>query len=116
MTGALPIEARRALNAGSRGHQAHKRRTVGPVIHLEGHTVYLAQANQPYGRATSARSYLTHVTGSLYLAWRRGRYVGALLKWRCGGSTNRFTLLGEPNSPLCPICVAAAVRNPRAAP
>lgn len=110
----LHIETRRALNAAARGHHAHKRRTPGPVIRWEGHTVNLAQHRQPYGRSTHGRGYLTHVAGALYLAWRRGRYAGALIRWRCGGTTNHFQLLGEPNSPLCPICVAIAMRNPNA--
>jgi hypothetical protein len=114
---ALDIEVRRALNAGSRGHWAHKRRNNGPVITWDhGITVYRATANQPYGRSTQSRSYLTHVTSTLYLAWRGGHHAGALIKWRCGGSTNHFRLLAEPDSPLCPICLAVAVRSLRGTP
>jgi hypothetical protein len=108
----LDIETRRALNAAAGGHHTHKRTTPGPVIRWEGRIVHLARAKQPYGRSTHARGYLTHVCGPLYLAWRRGRHVGAMVRWRCGGTTNHFVLLAEPNSPLCPICVALTVRSP----
>lgn len=97
----------RALHAASRGHAKHKA-THGPVIDWCGRTVYKAQPRQPYGRSTHARGYLTHLTTHLYIAWRHGALVGQLVRWRCGGSTEHFVLLAEPNSPLCPVCVAYA--------
>jgi hypothetical protein len=101
------VEVTRALNAASRGH-ARWRRTEGRIIDWYGVSVYYAKPNQPYGRSTQARGYLTHLVAHGYLAWRSGRLAGQMIRWRCGGSTQHFVLLGEPNSPLCPVCVALA--------
>lgn len=102
------LDTTRALVAASRGHAKYKA-TRGPVIDWCGRTVYKAEPRQPYGRSTHAKGYLTHLNAHLYIAWRQGKPVGQLMRWRCGGSTQHFVLLAEPTSPLCPVCVAMLI-------
>lgn len=98
------IDTTRALNAASR----HRPKATGDgrVVLLYGRSVHHATPNRPYGRSTHARGYLTHIATRMYVAWMTGRHVGHMVWWRCGGSTQHFVLLAEPNSPLCPVCVA----------
>jgi hypothetical protein len=102
------IDTTRALNAAGRCGHAKFRRTHGHIITWYGRAVYYARPKMPYGRSTQARAYMTHLTTHGYIAWRGGRAVGAMVWWRCGGSTQHFELLAEPSSPLCPVCVGRA--------
>lgn len=88
-----------ALNAISR------RRGPKPPYTYAGRCVVRGAARLPYGRSTHARGFLTHVVEGVYTAWMSGRLVGMMVRWRCGPMTDRFRLMDEPNSPLCPVCV-----------
>ena len=101
------IETARALNIAAR--RSRFKPTRGPIFEHAGRTVYLGEATRPYGRSINAQGYLTHCTGRVYLAWIRGRLVGQLARWRCGGGSMTFTLLDEPTSPMCAVCFALTV-------
>ena len=108
------LEIVRALNAASLPTQArtgrHRWRLVAPC-RTRGFEITVGSTRLPYGRSTNGNGYLTHVVTGLLLAWRRGRMVGAQVRWRCGARTMYFRLIDEPDSVLCPVCTLQ--RGPR---
>jgi hypothetical protein len=106
------IETVRALYGASRCRARWRTTRIGPVYERLGRTVYYARPNRPYGRSTQARAYLTHIPAHVYVAWRGGRIVGQLVRWRCGGDSKSFEFTVEPTSPLCPVCLAGAIGRP----
>lgn len=89
----------RALNAMSR------RRGPTPPYTYAGRRVTRGSTRLPYGRSSHARGFLTHVVEGVYMAWMAGELAGTMVRWRCGPMTDRFRLLDEPSSPLCPVCM-----------
>ncbi len=66
----------------------------------------------PYGRSTHRTGYLTHLVGSVYVAWRQGVFQAMYVRWRCGGYTLRFRLTAEPDSTVCPACTIDRLPRP----
>jgi hypothetical protein len=105
----VDADTARALYGAARCHARWRNTRPGLVYSHGGRAVYYARPNRPYGRSMQARGYLTHAPAHIYLAWRRGRIIGRLVKWRCGGDSKHFELLAEPTSPMCPVCLAAVI-------
>lgn len=98
-----------ALNAADR--RKGPRRLMPPY---RWGTLYVTEAapRRPYGRSTHASAYLTHLVVAVYIAWRRGKPVGVLARWRCGAGTPHFRLVDEPDSVVCPACMLERVGRP----
>lgn len=90
-----------AINAASR---RNGRRLV-PPYRYGSLWVTGATPRHPYGRSTHASAFLTHLVVAVFMAWRSGRLVGWMARWRCGASTAHFRLVDEPDSVVCPACM-----------
>lgn len=97
--GSANLDLRRALHAAGR-----RRFGLTAPYTLYGYRVTEAQPNMPWGRSTHARGYLSHAVSMIVIGWRRGRPVGSLVRWRCGGTTACFDLEPEPSGVVCPLC------------
>lgn len=103
--------ARRALVAANRRRTRYAPRRSFPYRYGD-IVVTHARPAHPFGRSTHARGYLTHIVDSLFIAWRRGRFVEAGARWRCGAMGHYFAMMDEPTSPVCPACTIERVSRP----
>lgn len=97
----------RAAQVGNPSAGRNKWRLPAPFKYND-FVVYPATPRLPYGRSTHARSYLTHASRAVLLAWHRGALVGHVMAWWCGSRTSLFRLLDEPDSPICQMCILKA--------
>lgn len=73
--------------------------------------ICVAQPNQPYGVSTHhTPRQVTHLTDRVLIGWRRGKFMGAQMRWLCGARTEQFRLEPDPSRPLCVICGVRAGR------
>lgn len=85
---------------------AGRRRWAVPTpFTMYGYRITESIPKLPWGRSTHAAGYLSHGVRVVYLGWRRGRFVGAQARWRCGAETRWFRLEAEPSGPHCPLCL-----------
>lgn len=94
-----------ALNAASRGH-ASRKRSYGRITDTHGCSVYAARPNRPYSVGTKGTARWSHFPKVVYMAWRNGRMVGQLIRWRCGATSMTFQLTDKPDRPICRLCAA----------
>lgn len=78
-----------------------------------GPVVYPARSRRPYGRSTHGGSELTHVVDGVFIAWRRGRMIGSIARWRCRNRTEQFALLAEPVGDMCMACASLTIGRRR---
>jgi hypothetical protein len=101
------IEARRALNRFSLPNQHRTGRSARNLVapgYSFGYYVGVAETDLPYGRSTHRSGYLSHLVRGILLVWKKGKLLESQARWYCGGRSESFTLLQEPNSPICPAC------------
>lgn len=110
----VDYELRRALNWRMLPNQEnagrHIFRIAAPGM-SNGFYISVGETDIPYGRSVHTSAYLTHVVKGVLLAWKRGKLRGSQVRWRCGATSNKFILLNEPTSVICPACTL--IRVPR---
>jgi hypothetical protein len=103
-----------ALNRAARIGAAPNSRKSAPPFHFLGYNnerrllVTAGAPTLPYGRSTSGKGYLTHLTHTVLFAWDRGEPAGWMMAWQCGARTAYFRMIDEPDSPICAMCVFRA--------
>lgn len=98
----------RALNIANQGY---RRLRYGRVATIDNVTVFAGRPNRPCGVSGHTSGRVTHVPAVVYTAWRRGRLVGTLVRWACGGQSMTPILLDEPAYPLHATCALMVARR-----
>jgi len=102
----------RALNYAS-GGAARWQMKVGHKYHYENVTVTRAIPRLGYGYSLNQNAILQHKVAKLFLAWRRGKLVGQLVRWSCGITSTNFAMTKDPVKLRVP-CKRCAVAEPNA--
>ncbi|MBM0256355.1 hypothetical protein [Micromonospora sp. 4G55] len=87
------LELTRALYRAASGGKRHRvERLVSSGILV----TRVRSVHRRYGHSTKASARLIHEVDTAYLAWWKGRVVGAVAIWRCGSSTTSPRLAEQP--------------------
>lgn len=72
-----------------------------------GRIVVIARPTRMYGwsmgKPVSERT-VNHLADRVAIAWRRGRFLGAMIAWECGSTATEFELSDEVTLRWCSTC------------
>lgn len=83
---------------------------IGFTGTYEGVTVIRARPNLAYGHSVTRRARFSHRVSKVFIAFHRGRVVGQLVRWRCGGTSMNFKMT-ESLSSRFPPCINCNVQD-----
>jgi hypothetical protein len=101
-----------AINAVAyhRGH--HPLPKPGERWQVYGRTVVVAIPKRQWGHAAKANPRKrAHLVSRVYIAWLKGHYLGAMVRWKCGSHSTEFVLEDEPYAQATP-CQMCLLREP----
>ncbi|MEV7264682.1 hypothetical protein AB0N38_14130 [Micromonospora aurantiaca] len=87
------LELTRALyraTSGGRRHRVDRLTSNGILV------TRVRAVGRRYGHSLHSSARLIHEVDTAYIAWWKGRAVGAVVIWRCGSNTRSPRLSNEP--------------------